>query len=309
MRARFLATFVALATIFGLAGPAPEAGAITGHPTPTNVGVQGSTTAYTGPYTITSCGTVIDHKSIVNHDLMIRAGNGHDDEAHPCVTITNSIIYGGIIDDGYTGQGYGPLLMNDSTVINLTTRDVACVSDTRLYMHRDYVSGCRSGVQTDGYTSLTDNYLLADRESGSAHMDGFITNGMYGTPLMLQNNTFECNATLGDPVPNGAGCAADAAIYPDFSAESGVNVWGNLFKASQGGMYYCFHSPYEAGKPTYGTAGRNNIIVGNDFESGSSGKCGNSNAVYDWNNVAGLWCNNTFTATGADVHPSTPDNC
>jgi hypothetical protein len=303
MHARFIAAFVALAFSFGLLAPA---GAITGHPTRTNVGVPAGTvlTTYAGPTTITSCGVVIDSKT-VNGDLTIRAGNGTHSASTPCVTIRKTRV-NGVIDDSYTSRGFGPVVIDDSTVANPSTRDVACVSDANYYMHRDYVTGCRSGAQSDGYTQIYDSYLEANRESGSAHMDAFITNGNYGAPIHLQNNTFLCNPTLGDPVPNGAGCAADVGLFGDFSAVTNLNLWDNLFKTTSA-AYYCLHGPYESAKPF--PNGGNDLIVGNDFERQGTGKpCADAGTVYEWNDVAGMWCNNTYL-DGTKVLPAHTDNC
>jgi len=279
-------------------------------PNPLNTGVPAgrTLTTYTGPMTIRTCGVVIDSK-VVNGDLTILASNGTHSAATPCVTIRNSRIKG-IIDDKWTSyscaghSGCGPIVILDSEIANPTPRDVAAISDTNYYMWRSYVHGARSGGQCDGFCEVHDSYLLADTEYGSAHMDAFITNGNYGSPMVLEHNSFLCAPT--GNVPNGAGCAADVGFFGDFSAVTNTTVTNNLFKATND-AYYCLHSGYEAGKPY--PKGGNLTFTGNVFERGSSGKCGGANPVFDWNNTAGKWCNNVWANDGTNVLPGNPDNC
>src|SRR4051794_30086274 len=95
MHKRFVALFTALAFIIPGITSSPTAGAITGHPSPTNVGIPSGTTLtlYTGPMTITSCGVWLDSK-IIPGDITIAASNGTHSEATPCVLITKSYIQG-----------------------------------------------------------------------------------------------------------------------------------------------------------------------------------------------------------------------
>lgn len=278
-------------------------------PTPQNTGVPAGTvlTPYTGSLS-PGCGTVIDSK-IVNGDLTISAGNGTHSAATPCVTIKNSLIKG-IVNDFWTSRNAGPVLMLDNEVANPKGRDVAGVSDSNLFMWRNYVHGARSGVQCDGFCELHDNYLLADVEFGSAHMDAFITNGNYGNPIILDHNSFLCAPK--NSVPNGAGCAADVGTFPDFSSIINLTMTNNIFRAT-GDAYYCLHSPYEPAKKgpngePYGVTGKNNTVTNNVWEKGSSGKCASAAPVYDWNNSAGKWCNNVFD-DGKPVLPGNTDNC
>jgi hypothetical protein len=265
-------------------------------PSVANTGVPDGTnlTTYTGSTTIRSCGTVIDSK-IVNGDLTILAGNGTHSASTPCVTIKNSLVKG-MVDDKYASyscggvQGCGPVLITDSEIANPVARDVAAVTEANYYMWRSYVHGARSGVQCDGYCEIHDSFLLADKEFGSAHMDAFITNGNYGNPIVLDHNAFLCAPT--GPVPNGAGCAADVGLFGDFSAVTNMTITGNLFKATND-AYFCLHSGYEPGKPYPNGGGLN--YTNNVFEAGSNGKCGDADAVYNWNNSAGRWCNNKFS--------------
>jgi hypothetical protein len=280
------------------------------YPNPSNTGVPSgrAITAYVGPMTIRTCGVVIDSK-IVTGDLTILASNGTHSASTPCITIRNSRVKG-IIDDKWTSyscagfSGCGPVVIIDSEIANPTARDVAAISDTNYYMWRTYVHGARSGGQCDGYCEVHDSYLLADTESGNAHMDAFITNGNYGAPIVLEHNTFLCAPT--GAVPNGAGCAANVGLFGDFSAVTNTTVTNNLFRATDD-AYYCLHSGYEPGKP-YPNGGRL-TFTGNIFERGSSGKCGGANPVFNWNNSAGTWCNNVWDTDGTNVLPGNTDNC
>ncbi|MCU1466823.1 MAG: hypothetical protein JWM72_2751 [Actinomycetia bacterium] len=276
-------------------------------PSAANTGVPGGTnlTTYTGPTTIRSCGVVIDSK-VVNGDLTILAGNGTHSASTPCVTIKNSLVRG-VIDDKYAGyscggvQGCGPLVITDSEVAVPVPADVAAVSDANYYMWRSYVHGARSGAQCDGYCEIHDSFLLADKEFGTAHMDAFITNGNYGAPIVLDHNAFLCAPT--GAVPNGSGCAADVGLFGDFSAVTNMTITDNLFKATND-AYFCLHSGYEPGKPYPNGGGLN--YTNNVFERGANGKCGVADAVFNWYNSAGRWCNNMYD-DGATVLAS--DQC
>jgi hypothetical protein len=264
-------------------------------PSASNTGVPAGRvlTTYAGPTTIRTCGVVIDSK-VVNGDLTILAGNGTHSAATPCVTIRNSLVKG-IIDDKWTSyscagfRGCGPVVITDSEIGVPVPADVAAISDTNYYMWRSYVHGARSGAQCDGYCEIHDSYLLADKEFGTAHMDAFITNGNYGAPIVLDHNSFLCAPT--GSVPDGAGCAANVGLFGDFSAVTNMTVTDNIFRATND-AYFCLHSPYEPGKP-YPNGGNDNFS-GNVFEKGASGKCGGAGPVFNWNNVAGRWCDNNF---------------
>lgn len=292
------------------ASPATAAlAAVSTFPTPQTTGVPGgiALSPYAGPTTIRSCGVTIDAAQVAG-DLTVLASNGFHDAQHPCVTISRSFV-SGIVDDKWSSyscaghSGCGPVVITDSEVSNPTARDVAAVSDANVFITRSYIHGARSGVQCDGNCTVKDSYLLADVESGTAHMDAFITNGNYGAPMTLDHDSFLC-APQGS-VPNGSGCAADVGLFGDFSAVTNMVVTNNIFRATND-AYYCLHSPYEPGKPF--PNGGNDTFTGNVFEKGSSGKCGGANAVFNWNNVAGTWCNNLFD-DGSQVLPGNPDNC
>lgn len=317
---RVLLVLSAVAMSFPFLVPSP-AGALTGHATKTNVGVlPGVTlTEYTGPNPITSCGTTLTNKYLINTDLDIRVGNGHDDEAHPCVTLNNVLVYGGVIDVGYTAQGFGPLVANDTSVVNRTTRDVACVSLSHFYLHRVMTTGCRSGAQSDGFTGIYDSYLEATREYCAAlhggsgpcqHLDGFLSNGNYGNPITLQNDTLYCNPTEGDPVEVGAGCAADLGLFADNGPPElgNIFVFSNLFKATNA-AFYCISGPNNAMK----RQGVHDVyIVGNDFETNTGSNCGHlGNIDNGWVNDAAtnrLQCQNYFVGTTTNAMPAAP-NC
>ncbi len=265
-------------------------------PSVANTGVSDGTnlTTYTGSMTIRSCGTVIDSK-VVNGDLTILAGNGTHSASTPCVTIKNSLVRG-TVDDKYSSyacggvQGCGPVLITDTEVAVPAPVDVAAVAEANIFMWRSYVHGARVGINCDGYCEIHDSFLLADKEFGSTHMQAFLSNGNYGAPIVLDHNAFLCAPT--GPVPDGAGCAADVGLFGDFSAVTNMTITGNLFKATND-AYYCVHSGYEPGKAYPNGGGLN--YTNNVFEAGPNGKCGDADAVFNWNNSAGRWCNNKFS--------------
>lgn len=286
-------------------------------PTPATTGVPaGTALADTPGTTIRSCG-VYDAKHFTG-DVTILASNGTHSESTPCVTLKRTRV-SGIIDDKWSSyscagfQGCGPVLLLDSEVANPRTADVAAVSDSNIFMRRSYVHGARSGVQCDGNCYLFDNVLVADRESGTAHMDGFITNGNYGAPMVVDHNSILCDSTLGDSVPNGAGCAADAGLFGDFSDVSQLTFTNNLIRSTTS-AYFCFDTPYLSGKPH--PNGGSNRITGNRWESGSSGKCGGAGPVNGGEGAitknGNLWCDNVWldgANAGKPVLPGLADNC
>ncbi len=276
-------------------------------PTVSNVGVPAGTvlTPYAGPTTITKCGTVIDHADVTS-DLTITVGNGaraiYNNEATAkagaCVTITNSRVHG-IIDDKYTSKGFGPVYMADSEVANRApARDVAAVSQTNVHIWRSYLHGARSGVQCDGYCEVHDSYLIADTEYGAAHMDGFISNGAYGAPILLDHNTVAC-VPLG-PVPNGAGCAAALGFFGDFSAQSNVTVTFNQI-LPQTADAWCLRTGQDQrsnNKPY--PIGNHLVWIGNVFPRGGAGSC--IAKPYDWTPSLSAansdqWCGNVDDAS------------
>jgi hypothetical protein len=267
-------------------------------PSTANTGVPTGTrlTNYTGPMTIRSCGAVIDSK-IINGDLTILAGNGTRSYATPCVTIRKSLIKGTIDDkwaDFVCGSkvGCGPVVMIDNEVAIPRAADVAAVSDSNIFMWRNYVHGARSGVQCDGFCEIRHSYLVADHEYQSAHMDAFISNGNYGHKMVLYHNSFLCQPVNG-PVPNGAGCAADVGLFGDFSAISNMTVTNNLFKATSAAGYCAYTGAGLSSKPY--PNGTKLVWKDNVFQRGNNAKCGFAGAVRDWKGNSGnVWCNNTW---------------
>lgn len=267
-------------------------------PSTANTGVPAGTrlTNYVGPMEIRSCGVVIDSK-IVNGDLTILAGNGTRSYATPCVTIKNSLIKG-TVDDKYADfvcgsrVGCGPVNMVDDEVAIPRAANVAAVSESNIYMWRNYVHGARSGVQCDGFCQIRDSYVVADHVFEDAHMDAFISNGNYGHPMVLEHNSFLCLPVNG-PVPDHAGCSADVGLFGDFSPISNMTVTNNLFKATNEAGYCAYTGAGLSSKPY--PRGTNLVWKNNVFERGAHGTCGFGGAVRDWAaNAGNVWCNNTW---------------
>ena len=272
--------------------------AVGAFPNTTNTGVPAGTnlTAYTGPMDIRSCGVVIDSK-IVTGNLTILTGNGTRSASTPCVTIRKSLIKGTIDDkwaDFVCGAhvGCGPVVMTDTEVAIPQAADVAAVSDSNIYMWRNYVHGARSGVQCDGFCEIHDSYLVADHEYQDAHMDAFISNGNYGHKMVLDHNSFLCSPVNG-PVPNGAGCAADVGLFGDFSPISNMTVTNNLFRSTMQAGYCAYTGAGLSGKPY--PIGTNLKWSGNVWQRGANRMCGFGGAVRDWKaNTGNSWCNNLW---------------
>jgi hypothetical protein len=279
-----------------------------GFPNASNTGVVSGTSlsTYTGPLTITSCGTVIDSK-IVNGDLEIRAGNGTHSASTPCVTIRNSFI-NGEVHNGYGSQGRGPLVLSDTEIAVPIPNDGASagLDQANFYGWRLDIHGARSGVQCDGWCELHDSFVHGNYYVSPAHMDAFISNGSYGRPMVLDHNSFQCQMLNPGASDGNGGCSADVGFFADFSAITNVTVTNNLMMASSDSGYCAYTGTYQPSKPY--PVGTGIVWTNNVWQKGSNGKCGwaGSGAVYDWQTNAGsAWCNNTWDS-GAAVLPSVP---
>jgi len=246
------------------------------YPSATNTGIPAGTvlTAYTGPMTITTCGVIIDSKTI-SGGIDIRATNGTTSATTPCVTIRNSLIKGQI-DTSYStssacgSHACGPLNVTDSEVANNLATD-ANIKETNFNLLRVNEHGGRTGILCDGWCSVTDSYVHDNYFVGANHMGAFLSNGNDGRPITLTHNTLLCNVEAGSPGGSG-GCSADVNFYGDFGTISNISVTNNLLKASSD-FYYCAYTGASQPAKAFKT-GTNLNWTNNVFEKGSSGLCG-----------------------------------
>ena len=266
--------------------PAASSGAF---PNASNTGVPAGTSlsAYTGPCTITTPGTVIDAKTI-NCDLLIRA-------AH--VTISRSKITGSVAtEDNSTGYSF---TISDSNVDagNQPGTGIGSVNFTAVRVH---VTGGNRSIYCWHDCVIRDSYVHGQfRDSSGVYHESGIRMSENTT---LRHNTILCDAP---DVPPDAGCSADLTGYGDFGPVQNNIIDNNLFKASTGGA--CAYGGSSGGKPYSG--GANNVkFTNNVFEHSepwqTSGNCGYWFSITDFNKSApgNVWSGNVWDNGGA-VNP------
>ncbi len=242
---------------------------ICGWPGPTNTGVPAGTTltAYTGPTTITTNGTVIDGKTI-NGNLTVNAQN---------VTIRNSLInYSG---SGGGGSGAikilsGATAVVDHVEVNGNSSVHSCVwhegsSVTITYVKcHDIEDGIFSWAATGNANSgnnltLENSYIYnLNATESNGHWDGYQTEG--AANIVLRHNTFR---TLTE------GTSA-IALWNDQKTTDNVLVENNLIKGGGFSVYAQDYSPSEA-SPAGGNVMTNVQFTNNNFSNFDSVCVGN----------------------------------
>lgn len=270
-------------------------------PGATNTGVPPGTVlaAYAGPTTISSCGVIIDSK-IINSGLIIRASNGTHSATTPCVTIRNSKI-NGQIDTSYSDQKFGPLLITDSEIAIPTPNNgtFASLTQSNWYAWRLNIHGGRTNTQCDGYCELHDSWIHDNFYVSPSHMGGFLSNGNYGNPILIDHNSISCTLVNPAAQDSNGGCSGDINFYGDFSATSNITVTNNIFRASLDPSYCAYTGAHQTGKPF--PDGTHLIWENNVWELGNNSKCATYGPVADWaNNAGNVWSNNIWS-TGGDV--------
>ncbi|HEY5172480.1 MAG TPA: S8 family serine peptidase [Acidimicrobiia bacterium] len=293
------------------------------YPGPSDTGVPAGValTPYTGPTTITTCGSVIEAKT-VDGSLIIRAGNGHSDANHPCVTIRDSLIKGSIDSSTATSAACrpspcGPVAIYDSEIAvpQPNAGDFAAVSQTNLHAWRIDVHGARSGIQCDGNCEVHDSYVVADYFVSPARMDAYVATSASSGTQVLDHNTFLCYIGPGSPGrPNPrdvkGGCSGDVAFFGTVGKISNVTVDDNLFRAS-GAQRYAAYTGASAPHRAY-PLGDHLTWTANVFQqcptAPAKGSCSTSGPVPDWaSSATNQWCRNAWD-TGALVLASV-ENC
>src|SRR5262249_53647320 len=160
--------------------------------------------------------------------LTIAKGNGTHSAATPCVTIKNSLIKGGVYTS-YQGRGFGPTVLTDTEIAVPTPNsgDFASLTQSNYYAWRLNIHGGRTNAQCDGYCELHDSWLHDNYYVSPSHMGGFLSNGAYGAPVLLDHNTISCNMVNSSAGDGRGGCSGDINFYGDFSAQTNVTVINN----------------------------------------------------------------------------------
>jgi hypothetical protein len=265
----------------------PTSGAF---PSAANTGVPTGTalSAYTGPTTISTCGTVINGKLLPN-GITITASNGSTDPSNPCVTIENSKI-NGVVFTGYSNTG--PTIIKDSEIIGQDGSTTPPLWQWNWYGYQLNVHGGRGQPDCDGPCGLYNSYVHDEAYVGATHMQAFETNGNFAGQITLNHNTFFCDPS--GTATGGGGCAGDVSFFGDNSAISNTLVTNNLFMASTGQFGFCVYTGgYESSKAY--PNGTNLVWTGNTFQRGPSGKCGSAGPVADWKaNTGNVWTGNVW---------------
>lgn len=300
-----------------------QAAVIRTFPTTTTVGVPAAEvpklTAYTGPSTISTCGTVIDHK-IITGGIDVRATNGKATaytseaaaKADACVTFTNDkfLVGGGTAQAittrwatdttcklNGTARPCGPVYIADTSVLETAapTGIVNLLVETNFHAWRTYVTGGDQAINCDSYCDVHDSYLEASRldTTGNAHMDAFSDNG--GNTIILDHNTLYCHVTNGASVPNGSGgCSGDLGFFGDFNQIDNITVNNNLFIAS-GDPAYCVYTGASGNTAKAFPRATNLRYTNNVWQRGPNSKCATYGPVADWTTGPTLTsCNNIW---------------
>lgn len=257
-------------------------------------------TNYTGPTTITSCGTVIDSKT-VPQDLIITASNGTHSKDTPCVTIKNSLVNGVIFAEQ---DNYGPVLVMDTEVHPSGLSWWENIGRNNMFVYRVNSHGSEGVIKCGTYCEAKDNWVHGMEVGGSYHYNA--VGGNEANTWNIEHNYLTCGdwETVDSDAGSDAGCSAVIGFYGDFGPITNITINRNFLQSSfvtgaqdfrQAG--YCINPGYYPGKPY--PAPSNMTITNNIFGRGLSNKCGvfgpsNSlNAIGSPN--GNVWSGNMYT--------------
>ncbi|MGE5829659.1 MAG: hypothetical protein ACM30G_15065, partial [Micromonosporaceae bacterium] len=206
----------------------------TGWPGPDNTGVPAGTvlTAYTGPCTITTPGTVIDAK-LIGCDLTVAAAG---------VTITRSQV-NGVVEVSSGGTGTTVQLAISDSYINAGRRQVTGLGDRLFIATRVEVTGGNRGVLCAWRCTLQDSWVHGTYVEAAWHASG-VRAERYSTII---HNTIACDWLM--PTPQDGGCSADLTGYPDFAPPHDWIIQDNFFVANPNGAAFCSYGGSTGGKP------------------------------------------------------------
>ena len=208
--------------------PPPTGG---GFPDASNTGVPAGTTltAYSGPSTISTPGTVISGKTI-----------GCVRVSAPGVVIRNSKVScaGGYavasFDDDYTGA---PLTVQDSEVDCKNTGGNA-FGEANIVVRRVDIHGCENGLDINQNVTVEDSYIHDLYNQGSAHTDGAqLASGHYENGHVVpgaRNVTFLHNTIYGMGFDGSFGTSA---IISNSGGDRDILIQNNLLAGGAVALY------------------------------------------------------------------------
>jgi len=168
---------------------APTTPPSSGKPGSSNTGVPVGTTltAYTGPKTITTAGTVIDAKDI-SGTLSIQAKN---------VVIRNSKIHGSNAGTGVAVEENGSATITDSEIYSF---EVGITYSNFTAIRVDLHDLTYDGLKMSSNARLQDSWIHSPRPTSDAHWDGVqVQNGVVNTVIQGNNidgGTADVNSAL-----------------------------------------------------------------------------------------------------------------
>jgi hypothetical protein len=213
--------------------PTPTTPPPTGFPNASNTGPTGTLTAYTGPCTITTAGTVIDSK-IINCVKFEISTIG--------VVVKNSLINGvvhvGVQDD------YDPTVISDPegddpirvTILNSEIDASSAagsgyrpLSSSHYIMRNSHIHSGGSGAECHNACTIENSFIHAfgEHESGVR----ILRNGtLRGNTIWCQPNPNSDEDGNGVPDEDG-GCSGNLTMYEEFGVPRNNLVEGNYFPA------------------------------------------------------------------------------
>ncbi|MBB1502239.1 hypothetical protein H5397_12520 [Propioniciclava sp. MC1683] len=272
--------------------PSPSPAAASPVPTPTHTdwpgpattGVpEGTTlTPYTGPCTIDTAGTVIDAK-VVDCRLRIRTTD---------VVITRSRINGNV---SVREPEDGSFTITDSEVHAGDTLDTG-LGNGSFTARRVEVTGGRRSAFCEADCLIEDSWFHAQAgdPEGQAHLSAV----RMGRNTTLRGNLIVCDAPR---TPPESGCSAGLTGYGGTAPVENNLIEDNYFAA--GTSTFCAYGGSSESKEF--ADGANRIrFVGNVFERGPNGRCGNLGTVasFDPDAPGNEWRDNVWS-DGGSVQP------
>jgi hypothetical protein len=261
-------------------------------PGPGNTGVPAGAvlTNYTGPCTITTAGTVIDHQLVTCATLDIQAAN---------VVIRMSMLNGTDVTDSATSSA--SFTITDSTVVNGARDQCLCIGDHNFTAVRVEVRGGNRSMYCARTCTVADSWLHGQQLQGSQH----------GSGLREEQGTTATHDVLvcDFPIVNDQttlGCSADLTGYPDFAPIKNNTIRRNLFLASPTDSF-CAYGGATGGKPFSSdpTNATNQVFVENVWQRGGNGKCGAFGPITDFatGRTGNQWVGNQWD-DGTAVSPA-----
>jgi hypothetical protein len=256
---------------------------------------------YTGPNQITTCGVVIDSKTVTG-DLLISGGNGSHSAATPCVTIKNSLVKGTIHTDSVAD---GPVVVSDTEVDAPADSYWASIGFYNMFTYRVNSHGGQGTIKCQAYCESYDSWVHGMDLNREYHYNAFGGNGIEaaGATFVINHGYADCGGfdSRTSSVGSDAGCSADIGFYGDFAPVRNITITKTFFAPSRptsqfGGSTqpgYCLNPGYYPGKPYPNPS--NIVVTNNVFARGPNGKCGEYGASNTWLNGSGnVWSGNTY---------------